>query len=83
MPPCGTGEELARRLEAEFNAFSGGKKAFSVSFDKGKNISIYNEDELRRMKELEARKEKLAKSDAVQAALDMGFEMKGVFANEK
>jgi len=77
------GKELARRLEAEFNAFSGGKKAFSVSFDKGKNISIYNEDELRRMKELEARKEKLAKSDAVQAALDMGFEMKGVFANEK
>ena len=77
------GKELAHRLEAEFNAFSGGKKAFSVSFDKGKNTSIYSEDELRRMKELEARKEKLAKSDAVQAALDMGFEMKGVFANEK
>ena len=77
------GKELARRLEAEFNAFSCGKKAFSVSFDKGDNASIYSEDELRRMKELEARKEKLAKSDAVQAALDMGFEMKGVFANEK
>ena len=77
------GKELARQLEEEFNAFSGGEKAFSISFDKGENTSIYSEDELRRMKELEIRKRKMTESDEVQAALEMGFEIKGVLADEK
>ena len=77
------GKELARQLEEEFNAFSGGEKAFSISFDKGENTSIYSEDELRRMKELENRKRKMTESDEVQAALEMGFEIKGVLADEK
>lgn len=77
------GKELARKLKDEFNTFSGGGKVFSVNFDKGENTSIYTEDELRRMKELEARKEKMAESEAVKTAIGMGFEIKGVFANEK
>ena len=74
------GKELAERLKTLFSSFSAGRKLFSAAFDQGENTSIYSEDELRRMKELEARKQKMTESDAVQAALEIGFEIKGVVA---
>lgn len=77
------GNELVHKLETEFRSFSAGKKLFSVNFDKGESSSIYSEDELRRMKEIEARREKMTESEAVKTALGMGFEIKGVFTNEK
>ena len=77
------GKELVHKLETEFRSFSAGKKLFSVNFDKGESSSIYSEDELRRMKEIEARREKMTESEAVKTALGMGFEIKGVFTNEK
>jgi DNA polymerase-3 subunit gamma/tau len=74
------GEGFAQRLKSLFDSFARGRKEFSVKFEKGGEASIFNEDELRRMGELEKRKKNMTESDAVKAALDMGFEIKGVFA---
>ena len=74
------GDGFAQRLKSLFDSFAGGRKEFSVKFEKGGEASIFNEDELRRMGELEKRKKNMTESDAVKAALDMGFEIKGVFA---
>ena len=74
------GEGFAQRLKSLFDSFARGRKEFSVKFEKGGEASIFNEDELRRMGELEKRKKNMTESDAVKAALDMGFEIKGVLA---
>ena len=74
------GNDFAKRLKTLFDNFSKGKKEFSVSFEKGENKSIFTEDELRRMEELEKRKKEMIESEAVKAASQMGFEIKGVFA---
>ena len=74
------GESFAQRLKALFDSFSHGKKEFSVSFGKGGSASIFTEDELRRMEDLERRRNEMKESGAVKAAVEMGFEIKGVFA---
>lgn len=74
------GDDFAKRLKSLFDNFSKGKKEFSVSFEKGENKSIFTEDELHRMEELEKRKKNMSESEAVKAAEQMGFEIKGVFA---
>ena len=74
------GNDFAKRLKTLFDNFSKGRKEFSVSFEKGENKSIFTEDELRRMEELEKRKKEMIESEAVKAASQMGFEIKGVFA---
>jgi DNA polymerase-3 subunit gamma/tau len=74
------GDDFAKRLKVLFDNFSNGKKVFSVNFAKGENVSIFTEDELRRMEDLERRKKEMTESKAVKTALDMGFEIKGVFA---
>jgi|GEM_PF-876450 DNA polymerase III, subunit gamma and tau len=74
------GDDFAKRLKVLFDNFSNGKKVFSVNFAKGENVSIFTEDELRRMEDLERRKKEMTESKAVKTALEMGFEIKGVFA---
>ena len=74
------GDDFAKRLKSLFDSFSKGRKNFSVSFEKGENTSIFTEDELRRMEEIEKRKKSMVESEAVKAAVQMGFEIKGVFA---
>ncbi|MBR4531308.1 DNA polymerase III subunit gamma/tau [bacterium] len=74
------GEDFAQRLKSLFDNFSKGRKAFSVSFEKGENKSIFTEDELHRMEEIEKRKKNMIESGAVKAAVQMGFEIKGVSA---
>ena len=74
------GNDFAKRLKSLFDNFSRGKKELSVNFEKGENKSIFTEDELRRMEELEKRRKNMVESEAVKAAEQMGFEIKGVFA---
>ena len=74
------GNDFAKRLKSLFDSFSKGKKEFSVNFEKGENKSIFTEDELHRMEEIEKRKKNMVESEAVKSALQMGFEIKGVFA---
>ena len=74
------GDDFAKRLKVLFDNFSNGKKVFSVNFAKGENVSIFTEDELSRMADLERRKKEMVESQAVKTALEMGFEIKGVFA---
>ena len=74
------GNDFAKRLKSLFDSFSKGKKEFSVSFEKGASTSIFTEDELRRMEDIEKRKKNMAESEAVKSAVQMGFEIKGVFA---
>ena len=74
------GDDFAKRLKVLFDNFSNGKKVFSVNFAKGENVSIFTEDELSRMEDLERRKKEMVESQAVKTALEMGFEIKGVFA---
>ena len=74
------GDGFATRLKTLFDDFSHGRKEFSVSFEKGGDSSIFTEDELRRMEDIERRKKEMKESGAVKAATEMGFEIKGVFA---
>ena len=74
------GNDFSERLKSLFDNFAKGRKEFSVSFEKGENRSIFTEDELQRMEEIEKRKKNMAESGSVKAALQMGFEIKGVFA---
>ena len=74
------GNEFAKRLKDLFDSFSQGRKSFSVDFKKGQESSIFTEDELRRMEDLARRRKEMTESSAVKAAHDMGFEIKGVFA---
>ena len=74
------GNEFAKHLKDLFDSFSGGRKKFSVDFKKGQESSIFTEDELRRMEDLARRRKEMTESSAVKAANDMGFEIKGVFA---
>ena len=74
------GEKFSERLKTLFDGFAKGRKEFSVNFEKGGGSSIFSEDELRRMEDIERRKKEMAESGTVKAALEMGFEIKGVFA---
>ncbi|MBO4711452.1 DNA polymerase III subunit gamma/tau [bacterium] len=74
------GDKFSERLKALFDSFAKGRKEFSVNFEKGSGSSIFTEDELHRMEELEQRKKNMTESCAVKTALEMGFEIKGVFA---
>ena len=74
------GDEFSKRLKTLFDNFSKGEKEFSVDFKKGGDASIFTEDELRRMEDMERRKKEMIESAAVKTAKDMGFEIKGVFA---
>ncbi len=74
------GDGFAKRLKALFDSFACGRKKFSVNFEKGTNASIFTEDELRRMEDIEQRKKNMIESAVVKAATDQGFEIKGVFA---
>ncbi len=73
------GETFAERLKSQFAAFSGGRKEFTVNFEKEAGKSIFTEDEFRHIEELEQRRKEMAESKAVKAALEIGFEIKGVF----
>jgi len=74
------GDGFVQRLKSLFESFASGRKEFSVKFEKGVESSIFNEDELRHIKDIEKRKKTMTESEAVKAATDMGFEIKGVFA---
>ena len=74
------GDSFAKRLKALFDSFACGRKEFSVNFEKGTNASIFTEDELLRMEDIERRKKNMIESAVVKAATDQGFEIKGVFA---
>lgn len=74
------GKEFAERLKNDFESFSKGEKELKIVFEKGNNVSIYSEEELKRMKELEKRRQDIAESQPVKAALEMGFEIKGISA---
>ena len=74
------GDGFAEHLKELFDRFSNGRKKFSVNFEKKETASIFTEDELRRLEEVERRKKDMTESVAVKAALEMGFEIKGVFA---
>ena len=74
------GDEFSKRLTSLFDSFTKGRKKLSVSFEKGGNSSIFTENELRRMEDIERRKKEMAESGVVKAAVEMGFEIKGVFA---
>ena len=80
MTLASDGDEFAQRLKSLFDSFACGRKEFTIKFEKSEEASIFNEDEMRYMKELEKRRKAMTESDAVKAALDMGFEIKGVFA---
>lgn len=73
------GDGFSKRLKTLFDNFVQGRKEFSVDFKKG-GESIFTEDELRRMEDMERRKKEMTESGAVKTALEMGFEIKGVFA---
>ena len=74
------GDGFVQRLKSLFESFASGRKEFSVKFEKGVESSIFNEDELCHIKDIEKRKKTMTESEAVKAATDMGFEIKGVFA---
>ena len=74
------GKEFAERLKNDFDSFSKGGKELKIVFEKGNNVSIYSEEELKRMKELEKRRQDIAESQPVKAAVEMGFEIKGISA---
>ena len=74
------GDKFSNRLKALFDAFAKGRKEFSVNFEKGGGSSIFTENELHRMEDIERRKKEMTESGAVKAAVEMGFEIKGVFA---
>ena len=74
------GEGFSQRLKSLFDSFACGRKEFLIKFEKGGESSIFTEDELRHMEDLEKRKKTMTESKAVKAATDMGFEIKGVFA---
>ena len=73
------GDVFAKRLKSLFDSFSCGSKEFSVSFEKGAESSIFTEDELRHMEDVEKRKKNIVESRVVKTAREMGFEIKGVF----
>ena len=73
-------EELAVRIKNDFHSFAKGEKEAEIVFEKGDNVSIYTEEERKHIEEMEKRKKEMTESAAVKAATDMGFEIKGVFA---
>jgi len=77
------GDDFAKQLESGFSRFSSGAKTLELDFEKGKKLSIFTEEELRRKAEAEQRKQDMMQSGAVKAALEMGFEIKGVSTNEE
>ena len=74
------GDAFSKHLKSLFDSFAKGEKEFSVNFEKGGGSSIFTEDELHRMEDIGRRKKEMTESAPVKAALDMGFEIKGVFA---
>ena len=73
-------EDLAEHIKNVFESFSKEGKLLKIEFGKGGNVSIYTEEELKKITEIEKHKKEMVESTAVKAALGMGFEIKGVFA---
>lgn len=75
-----TKKEITDKLKKLFDDYFQGHRTLEIHIEKEDRQSIYTEAEIKKQKELEDTREEIKNSEAVQTAIQLGFELKKITA---